>query len=550
MIGPLLGRGYLLLRDAVSTPRSYLSDTALGLMAAPRATPQDFAVAVASHLIDGGIAVKLLLVAGLWLAGWGAAHLVATLLPESGTSGQFVAITLAIWNPYVAERLLQGHWSLLLGYGCLPWLATTMLALRCSDTETGPRWPQLGRLAFWFALAGLTPTGLLLAATVALACVAAPGRGVPRWRCGAVAAATATLAALPWLTASIFGPPLTNQGGALGAAAFAARAEPGLSTLGSLASLGGIWNGAAVPASRASLFAVISALVLLGIVALGLPALLRRPAATPLLVLAAAAVLIPAALASSWGVGGLGAAVDAWPGLAVLRDGQKWVALAMPAYALAGAGSVLALQRWLRPAVTASVCCSALILALPDLAWGVCGQVKPVQYPAGWAATAAEINNQPGAVAVLPAGMMRRFRWSGPVPVLDPLPRWVRADVLTTGDLTISGRTLPGEGTQARAVQQLLLAGAEPAAIARAGVSWLVVERDTPGDLGAAAQTLAALPLVYRDDSLALYLVGGSTASASPAQRRAILLAHAVWLTLLGAPMLGLGAWLRIRRRR
>ena len=46
---PLLAPGYLLLRDAVSTPRSYLSDAALGLSeAAPRAVPQDFFVALAS----------------------------------------------------------------------------------------------------------------------------------------------------------------------------------------------------------------------------------------------------------------------------------------------------------------------------------------------------------------------------------------------------------------------------------------------------------------------------------------------------------------------
>ena len=31
ILGPLLGPGYLLLRDAVSTPRSYLTDSALGL---------------------------------------------------------------------------------------------------------------------------------------------------------------------------------------------------------------------------------------------------------------------------------------------------------------------------------------------------------------------------------------------------------------------------------------------------------------------------------------------------------------------------------------
>ena len=141
---PLLAPGYLLLRDAVSTPRSFLSDSALGLSeAAPRALPQDFVVALASGLIDGGVVVKTLLVTGLFLAGWGAARLTATVVPEAGMAGQFVAATIAIWNPYVAERLLQGHWSLLVGYGCLPWVATAMLRLRTSGAAGGPmcaRW--------------------------------------------------------------------------------------------------------------------------------------------------------------------------------------------------------------------------------------------------------------------------------------------------------------------------------------------------------------------------------------------------------------------------
>jgi hypothetical protein len=100
IVAPLLRPGYLLLRDAVSTPRSYLTASALGLgEAAPRAVPQDFAVALASRLVDGGIVVKALLIAGLWLAGWGAARLVATVLPDPGLPGRLVAVTIAIWNP-------------------------------------------------------------------------------------------------------------------------------------------------------------------------------------------------------------------------------------------------------------------------------------------------------------------------------------------------------------------------------------------------------------------------------------------------------------------
>jgi hypothetical protein len=540
MVAPLLSPGYLLLRDAVSTPRSYLSDTALGLSeSAPRAIPQDFAMALASCAVDGGILAKALLITGLWLAGWGAARLVATVVPEAGASGQFVAITLAIWNPYVAERLLQGHWTLLVGYGCLPWVATTMLALRSAD---GPARPRFLGLAAWIGLAGLTPTGLMLAATVGLVCVAAPGGGRPRWLCAAATLGCAALAALPWLTAAALTSSSMRQtwAQATGIAAFAARAEPGLGTLGSLASLGGIWNGAALPTSRTTLFAVLSAAVLLGVVAVGLPGVLRRQAAVPVLALAAVSVLAPAALATGPGLATLHAVVDAVPGLSLLRDGQKWVALAVPGYALAGAGAVLTVRRWLHPAVTALICCAALVLTLPDLAWGIWGKVEPVRYPADWPAVAAAINADPGAVAVLPAGTMRRFAWSGSAPVLDPLQRWVRADVLTTGDLTVSGVTVPGEAGQARAIQRLLLAGADRDALARCGVRWLVTERGTPGEIGAAAKTLGRLPAVYRGPDLVLYRVGGDSDGASLGRRLAVLIAHLLWLAMLTGGAAGL----------
>lgn len=546
VVAPLLRPGYLLLRDAVSTPRSYLTDAALGLTAAPRATPQDFAVALASRLIDGGVVVKALLVLGLWLAGWGAARLVATVLPDAGMPGQFVAATLAIWNPYVAERLLQGHWSLLVGYGCLPWVATAMLTLR-----SGGSWSGVFGLCFWLALAGLTPTGQMLAATVALVCVAAPveGPGRPRWLCAAVALGAALVAALPWLTASAVGASMSGHGSgsALGVAAFAPRAEPGLGTLGSLASLGGIWNGEAVPDSRTTLFAVSAALVLLAVLLAGLPTAARRPAAIPLLALAAVAVVVPAVLATGPGIHLLSAVIDAAPGLGVLRDGQKWVALAVPGYTLAGAGAVVTLRQWLRPGAAALVCCLALILALPDLAWGVGGRVVAVRYPPGWTAVAAAINARPGVVAVLPAGTMRRFSWSGPVPVLDPLPRWVRADVLITGDLPISGVVIPGEGDRARAVQRLLLAGPDPSALAPAGLRWLVVESDSAGDMGASGRTLGALTPVFHDREFALYQVGDGTAGASSPGRRATLIAHLAWLAML---LVGAGGAVAVRVRR
>ncbi|MGE2725247.1 hypothetical protein [Mycolicibacterium pulveris] len=530
---PLFAPGYLLLRDAVSTPRSYLSDAALGLSeAAPRALPQDFFIAVTSSVVDGGVIVKVLLLAGLWLAGWGAARLAALVL-SSGPAGQCVAVTVAVWNPYVAERLLQGHWSLLVGYGCLPWVAVAVLRLRDS-VSSAPLWALL----FWMALAGLTPTGLLLAATVALACVFAPGTGRPRWLCATLTIGIAVLVALPWLLAAAVAGSLSSSQ-ASGAVAFAARAEPGLGTLLSLAGLGGIWNGEAVPDSRTTLYAVVATAVLLVIVALGLPVVLRRRAAVPLVVLAVVAVVVPAALATGPGLALLEAMIRALPGLGVVRDAQKWVALAMPAYALAAAGAVLTLRRWLPAAAAAALCCVALIATMPDLAWGVGGKVTAVRYPPGWTTIAEMINADPRPVAVLPVDSMRQFAWAGEAPVLDPLPRWVRADVLSTGDLNIGGQTVPGEGQRARQVQDMLLRGASREELAQAGVGWVVVESGSP-------PAFLDLPVAYTDEHLTLYRVGGDHHGASA--RELMVAAHTVWLAALVVGLVGMSV-ARLRAR-
>ena len=152
--------------------------------------------------------VKVLLVAGLWLAGWGSARLAAAVLPDAGVPGQFVAATLAVWNPYVAERLLQGHWSLLVGYGCLPWVAATVLRMRSRAT---PLWIEICALAFWTALAGLTPTGLCWPRRWRWSARWRPVPAWPRRLCATVGVGAAVLAALPWLTAAVVSESLSSS---------------------------------------------------------------------------------------------------------------------------------------------------------------------------------------------------------------------------------------------------------------------------------------------------------------------------------------------------
>ena len=321
-------------------------------------------------------------------------------------------------------------------------MAVAILQLRTGD---GAWWP----VVFWMALAGLTPTGLMLAATVALTCCLAPGPGRSRVVCAALSLGAAVLAALPWLVASVAAGSLSSSQ-ASGVTAFAARAEPGLGTLFSLAGLGGIWNAQAVPSSRTTLFAVVATVVLLAVVAVGLPSALRRAGAVPLLALAAVAVVVPALMATGPGLAVVEATVRTLPGLGVLRDAQKWVALAMPGYALAGAGCG-------RHAASSSARCRHRRRVLPGAAGGPAGFglggwrqgcLGPVPAELGGGGRAHQ--RRPPPVVVLPPDSLREFAWAGPAPVLDPLPRWVSADVLTTGDLVIGGQVVPGEGERAR----------------------------------------------------------------------------------------------------
>ncbi|MFE7742964.1 hypothetical protein [Nocardia sp. NPDC057455] len=627
---PLLAPGYLLLRDAVSTPRSYPTDSALGLGdAAPRAVPQDALLAVLSAFIDGGLLVKAILVVALWAAAYGAAALARELLRAS-LGPQLVAATVALWNPYVAERLLQGHWSLLAGYAALPWTALAGYHLRSASTAkrrnrilsnapaqpgsiapqstpgsaghpgeaasaeysgspasadtvgsgwwlpvvTAARHASVGTISAWAALAGslaaagLTPTGALLAGATAFALV--HRRQLP-------AALVLWLAAsAPWLVATALSGAGAEPSDPAGIAAFAARGEPGLGTLGSSAGLGGIWNAEAVPDSRTTPLAAIGTLVLLVIVALGLRAVAtggadpdNRHVRRALLLLAAVAVLFPALGATAWGMSALEWLVAHVPGAGLLRDTQKYVALAMPAYALCAAAGCAVAARCLSnaprresadrpagalPAVTSTVAVVFVaLLALPlyDLAWGAGGAVRPVRYPAGWQQVADRIDG-PGDVAVLPGGMFRKFRYSGTAPVLDPAPRMLPNDVLQTGELPVRGRTVSGEGTRAREVETLLLRGGSAAELARLGVGWVLVERTTPGPHGESAVTLARVEQVYEDADLALYRVPGvvERGRSTTAHRCVAAAAHVLWGAMLVAgPLAALGARARFRSR-
>ncbi|BDD80621.1 hypothetical protein TPB0596_03840 [Tsukamurella pulmonis] len=536
ILGPLaVGGRYLLLRDAVSTPRSHLTDTALGLGDnAARATPQDWVLALGSQVVDGGLLVTGLLFVALVAAGWGFGRCALAVLDAvgrpAGLGAGLAAATVGLWNPFVAERLLQGHWSLLAGYAAIGWAVVVGLRLR------GRR--QLGGFALCLAAGGLTPTGAVFALIAGL--VAAPRRWA--WQLGLFVCAAA-----PWLYPSLVSGSGVRADPA-SVAVFAARAEPGLGTLGSLLGLGGIWNRQAVPDGAPWLWTAF-ALVLLGGGLLALRARVLSPPLGRFALLGACAVVLPALAATGPGTALLEVVVQAVPGSGLLRDGQKWVALAVPLFATCAAALVAAVPSAARPA-GAIVAVALPVAVLPGLAWGVGGALAPVTYPDAWRTVANAVPADRGSVAVLPPGMFRTYAYGPDAPVLDPAPRMLRAPVLQTGELRVGSRSIdrvPGVASDAEAA---LAAGGDTLAprLAELGVGWVLVEAVSDGgETVFPTVPLPGLSLAVDTPELRLYRVPGeiATASATRGERAGAWAAHLLWAVLL----LG-GATVAATRRR
>src|SRR5580693_9385523 len=92
--------------------------------ASPCAVPSDLVVAAASRVLPADILQKVILLAIFVLACSGA----AALLTREPLLARLAAGAFYAWNPYVAERLIIGHWALLLGYAALPWVLRAVLA--------------------------------------------------------------------------------------------------------------------------------------------------------------------------------------------------------------------------------------------------------------------------------------------------------------------------------------------------------------------------------------------------------------------------------------
>lgn len=535
--GPLLAPGFVLSYDMVFVPRQDLLPASLGLSGPlPRAVPMDALVAFATTVVPGQVLQKMVLVGLLGMAGWGAARLV----PSDSWAARAAAASWFVWNPYVAERLVIGHWALLVGYASLPWLVRAAWHVRSGQPRA-----QLSMLALLVPSA-LVPSGGLVALLTVLPVLAVrPARR--EWRAmGLVVAGWLVLNAPWWLPGVLH--PARGMSGSTGTDVFAARAEGIVGTVGSLLGLGGIWNADVVPTSRELVVAAVWLLLVLVVAGFGVRPLLDQTGAAGIGLLVAGGLgLLLAAAGALPGVRDLlGWVVHSLPGGGLLRDGQKLLApLAVAEAVTFGLGCVRVTERLSAGGARALRLALVVVplLAMPDLAWGAAGRLQPVDYPGDWQAVRSILQQDPsgGDVVSLPWQAFRSFGWNDDRVLLDPAPRWLPRTVVVDDTLVVGGVSVSGEDPRAQAVADAL-ATRRPAVqtLPPLGIGFVLVEHGTPGDYP--TRLLDGAEPVHQGQDLTLLRLGPASSPALPSWAPAVLVADGLAALLAVALTCG-AAW-------
>jgi hypothetical protein len=422
--GPWLGSGYIFGTDWPG-PRRFDFPTDLSSPA-----PLEAALATASRVVSGEWTGKVFALAVLF----GAALFAFRAAPADGFVPRAVASIVFVFNPFVFGRLHYGQLFLLAGYALLPWVT-----IRLRELLTRPDWKAGLILAVSLALVGIPSThlflvaGFLVATLLVTHAIASKQRVKYVMRAGpaVLVAVVATLVASSyWVIPLVLGHgPTANAVAGITTsdlASFAAVPDPKFGLVPNLLGLYGFW------AENTGLFTSMKTFVplwplilavLLAVAAIGAAWAFKQRRDQALgawvagLVIAAAIALVLEMGVSSPGARELVTWLDAtFPVYRGMRDAGKWAALLALVYSQLIALGTAAILGWIRtrpmPKVRSEWIGSAAIgvlLALPlfygnGLLFGMHGEIKPSQYPAGWYAADRMLlsDSHPGRTLFLP----------------------------------------------------------------------------------------------------------------------------------------------------
>lgn len=538
LLGPALGPGLVLSYDLVWVPDLALRPDFVGLGSGlPRAVPSDAVVAVLDEVLPGQILQKAMLLGCLIGGGIG----VSRLVPDLPAGGRLMAISVYQWSPFVAERLLIGHWPVLVAYAVLPWV---LLAARTWRTEGSFPW----------ILLILVPLGSLSAsagvATVVALVVAGGGR---RLRRAGLVVVVAICANAPWLVSGLLHATSARSDPAA-AELFGLAAEGGLPAPLAALTLGGIWNSEVVPPSRGDVLGWLSVAVLVSLAVAGLSRWLRLTGRHDATAMALCWTVGMAVALLTWlAPGATGWLAENLPGGGLLRDGSRMLVLAGPLTATLMAVGATRVWGWVEVGAPRALTAASLVLLplllIPDAALGLSGQLRAVDYPAAYAdaRTAMADPDVTGDVLLLPLSSYRQPAWNNDHKVLDPAGRYLTRDYVQSDELVVSGVTLAGEDPRVRdVVAALALPSADERATALAGlgIGGVLVDRGAPGGVPEVAGEVVV-------DRPELVVIALADVVPEPTPDGWVAAMSVAWAAFIGSVLLGAGALLTgLRRRR
>lgn len=515
ILGPALFPGFVLSYDMVWVPDYSITRTDVwGLGdSLPRAVPSDAVVALLGFVLPAQLVQKVILLATLIAAGFG----IGKLIGDESQIAKFAGATFYLWNPFVAERLAMGHWPVLIGYAAIPWLIYGFQ-------------DQTRRLTRVLAVAATAISPATGIASVLTILVVARGSIVDRLKWLLFAGSMNA----PWIMAGLLHPTM-GVTDTRAVEFFAAQDSGYLGTFASVLSLGGIWNSDVHLGSRELLIAWVWVLLLWAIMVFGFASAWQRHKTllTQLAVLGAVGLFIalfgwaaPSAL--SW-------LIETVPGAGLIRDGTRMLLLTAPLQALTFGFGVKAIANKItsgKPVIAVGLTLVPLF-AIPDLGWGVGGQLRAVDYPDSWYESRAAVANHSdqGDILILPFESYRAPDWNNGRPVLDPGGRFYDRNTVVNDDLYVSGELIPGENPRAKEIKEILQTSDPASRLSAVGIAIVVA------DNAEAAQSINGEQLYESADRIVIAL-DGPVAVEDPDKFRTWLMI-AAWLAPALAKILG-----------
>ncbi|GAB1640535.1 hypothetical protein [Krasilnikovia sp. MM14-A1259] len=489
VVAPWTRDGYLMLLDWVGGPHQAVAQGLYGLdPTALDALPVRLATHGLRVVVGAGATGWLMVLLFFPIAASG-----VSALAGGGRWRRHPAALFAVCNPFVADRISVGHVPFLLSVSMVAWVLASAVRARRRGSWFA------ARPAGWYGLAMATgPHAAWLggAGLLAVCLLPRPRRNdLIRTALIIVAAGCIYAYALTVILNAI----LTVRVGDADLDVYATRAGPGGLFL-TLASLQGFWreDDTSGPAGAVGpVPAAVGLAVLLAAVVAGLIRLCRRDPdlGAPVTALAVCGIVLGAGTQGPFGPV-YRWAFDAVPLFEAMREQQKWVALAMLAYAVGAGAAAEALAeavprryfgkrahrlRRLGAACALVAMGGVLAMVAPTLVWGLGGAVRVTDYPEPWYAADRIMGDGSGAVLFLPWHEYQPFGFTGGRTVGTPAAAFFRRSVLSSDAVELGEVRTNSVSRRTAYVSRLIAAGGTGhfgRMIAPLGVEWVVLARD------------------------------------------------------------------------